>query len=937
MPLPILCASQRVLLLLSTIVLVWVTALSALANDVTTTQNTNTATPTSRSDISLNGYQKKFRKGDTLTSILKESRVVDRDILTTTRLLQKKIKLNKIHVGQTLDLYLHETADARDVKSELFGLILHGSDDLHWTIVRSLTNKLILQKLSKPQALASIHTSLGPKDLPHASAFFSHRIMLGQGDTLTSLLQSSGLNDKDIRKAIKALAPQLDLRLLQVGQMFTLKLQSLNDQMRLVGLTAIGTPSGHITVTLPLREEEAPATQKTNPVRLKKFDTRINKSETDSTATSEPPIRPNSVTSSPSAPDKLYRKELIVLKKGESFVKRLLGTEAAPQDIYNATQALSQRVDFARLPVGQKIQLLFLQNAKTDSHLVSVIISPNSTESLRVNRRKDGTYSYRPLSKDIFVTKLSDETAAIIAHPVAPKVIPPHPDKISIDIIKIMPGDTLENILRRQKVSPKEARLALHGLKEIHNSDNIIAGQTVALYFKLAGEEYKLQKMILGLASNKTVVIEYIEGSYKAYGATATIMKQAIQADQRLESLQADLRAGKQTQTVIENYSFNAPDNTLVKSSSRQPRKVIIREGDTLFDALVNSGVRPLEAEKAISTARKLANPRKLKPGQTLHLFFANATEAIPSEDGIILAELSIDLNVKQRLRVARLLDGAFIAGFVTRPLKTVQRKAEGIIKSSLYEAASRKNVSAKTLAKLIRIFSYDVDFQRDIRKGDIFKIFYEVLMDDGGHIVDSGEILYSSLTLSGTGLSVYKFTSKDQSIDDYFDDQGQSVKKALMRTPIDGARLTSSYGNRKHPTLGYTKMHRGVDFGAPRGTPIFAAGDGVVDKLGTHGAYGNYIRLRHGPVYQTAYAHLHKFASGLQAGKRVKQGDTIGFVGSTGRSTGPHLHYEVLKNGKQVNPLGVKLPSGMLLQGSELNKFRKERQRLLDQFASQN
>ena len=201
---------------------------------------------------------------------------------------------------------------------------------------------------------------------------------------------------------------------------------------------------------------------------------------------------------------------------------------------------------------------------------------------------------------------------------------------------------------------------------------------------------------------------------------------------------------------------------------------------------------------------------------------------------------------------------------------------------------------------------------------------------------MDSGEILYSSLDLSGTSLNVYKFTLEDGTVDDYFDDQGQSVRKALMRTPIDGARLTSTYGNRRHPTLGYTKMHRGVDFGAPKGTPIFAAGDGVVDKLGSHGAYGNYIRLRHGPVYQTAYAHLQKFAQGLHTGKRVKQGDTVGFVGSTGRSTGPHLHYEVLKYGEQVNPLGVKLPSGLLLQGSQLIKFREERRRLLEQFTSQ-
>ena len=413
-------------------------------------------------------------------------------------------------------------------------------------------------------------------------------------------------------------------------------------------------------------------------------------------------------------------------------------------------------------------------------------------------------------------------------------------------------------------------------------------------------------------------------------------MKQAIQLKQKLNSLQADLETGKPSQTVLENYGFDTPDNALVATDPRQANTILIREGDTLFDALVDSDVSPLEAEKVILAAKELTNLRKLKPGQTLHLFFGKATEAIPSKNGTILAELLIDLNVRQRLRVARLLDGTFVAGFLARPLKTERRKAQGVINSSLYEAASGKRVPAKTLANLIRIFSYDVDFQRDIRQGDRFEIFYEVLVDDAGHAVDSSEVLYSSLNLSGTSLNVYKFRSEDGTIDDYFDDQGQSVRKALMRTPIDGARLTSNYGNRKHPTLGYTKMHRGVDFGAPIGTPIFAAGDGVVDKLGSHGAYGNYIRLRHGPVYQTAYAHLHNFAPGLHTGKRVKQGDTVGFVGSTGRSTGPHLHYEVLKHGKQVNPLGVKLPSGLLLQGSELIRFNEARGQLLEQFTSQ-
>ena len=271
---------------------------------------------------------------------------------------------------------------------------------------------------------------------------------------------------------------------------------------------------------------------------------------------------------------------------------------------------------------------------------------------------------------------------------------------------------------------------------------------------------------------------------------------------------------------------------------------------------------------------------------------------------------------------MARLQDGSFVSGLVERPLNRELRRASGIIQNSLYKTAEAMGLPTEVLIKLIRIFSYDVDFQRDIRKGDEFEALYEVYTDEDGEMVKGSALLYASMTLSGTKLPLFKYALTD-GFTDYFDEDGQSARKALMRTPIDGARLTSSYGKRKHPTLGYSKMHRGVDFGAPKGTPVFAAGDGIIEEATRNGAYGKYVRLRHGTKYQTAYAHLSKFAKGIQRGKRVRQGQTIGYVGSTGRSTGPHLHYEVLVNRKQVNPLGVKLPTGLFLDGDELVKFK--------------
>ena len=201
------------------------------------------------------------------------------------------------------------------------------------------------------------------------------------------------------------------------------------------------------------------------------------------------------------------------------------------------------------------------------------------------------------------------------------------------------------------------------------------------------------------------------------------------------------------------------------------------------------------------------------------------------------------------------------------------------------------------------------------------------------GVVVNNGEIQYAKLTLRGTELPLYRFETPEGNLD-YFNTKGESVRKALMKTPIDGARLSSRFGNRKHPILGYTRLHAGVDFAAPRGTPIYAAGDGTVTVAGTNGGYGKYIKIRHNGTYSTAYAHLNGYARGVRKGKRVRQGQVIGYVGSTGRSTGPHLHYEIHRNGKQINPLGLKLPSGEKLKGQTLEAFLSLRDTVDRQFA---
>ena len=233
---------------------------------------------------------------------------------------------------------------------------------------------------------------------------------------------------------------------------------------------------------------------------------------------------------------------------------------------------------------------------------------------------------------------------------------------------------------------------------------------------------------------------------------------------------------------------------------------------------------------------------------------------------------------------------------------------------------------------ELIRIYSWDVDFQRDINNGDKFEILFEKLFTEKGEFVRTGNVIYGNLLLRTKKYPLYRYETSKGTID-YFDDNGRSARKALLRTPINGARLSSRYGKRRHPILGYNKMHRGVDFAAPRGTPIYAAGRGTIVKLGRNGAYGNYIRIRHGSGLETAYAHLSRFRRGLRVGARVPQGKVIGYEGSTGRSTGPHLHYEILKNSRQINPLTLKMVSGKKLTGKELKLFHSKRTKIEKQY----
>lgn len=370
---------------------------------------------------------------------------------------------------------------------------------------------------------------------------------------------------------------------------------------------------------------------------------------------------------------------------------------------------------------------------------------------------------------------------------------------------------------------------------------------------------------------------------------------------------------------------------------------ITVAAGDTLMKLFMQSGISRRDAYGAITAMEPLYSSRKIRPGMFFKVTLSpledralsdsDADESKDQEATLFLESMSFQPSKERVIKVTAIEEEgggrAFEAEAMRRPLVRRELYSDFEIVTSLYEAAVNEGLPLGMVAKLIRIHSYDVDFQREIKKGDRYETIFEAYYDNDGRLVKTGNILYSKLTLSGMELPLFLFES-DSGFEEYYNDKGQTAKKTLMRTPVDGARLSSGYGLRKHPILGFNKMHKGVDFAAPRGTPVYAAGDGVVERANRYGTYGNYIRIRHHSGYETAYAHLHGFAEGIRANERVRQGQIIGYIGSTGRATAPHLHYEVIKNGKHVNPMSIKIPAGEKLKKQDFARFEKRKEELV-------
>ena len=373
---------------------------------------------------------------------------------------------------------------------------------------------------------------------------------------------------------------------------------------------------------------------------------------------------------------------------------------------------------------------------------------------------------------------------------------------------------------------------------------------------------------------------------------------------------------------ILNNVYFKKTINHIFENLEPKFKTVVhkIEEGETFDKILETYAIKEEEISNIKNNLSKKINLNRLKTNQKIQFTVDQSNNhlrefifQISNTEKIYLTKIGGKDEFDQKIILAKLR-------------KEIVYK-ENTILNSLYKSATQKKIPINTIIEFARIYGFEVDFQRDIRKRDTFQIMYEVFIDDNKKIIETGEILFANLKLSGKDKSLYFFDYNESK--GHYDKSGKSSQKALMKTPINGARLSSPFGMRKHPIDGFNKMHRGTDFAAPTGTPIMASGNGIVKKAGWCGGGGNCVVIKHNSTYQTVYAHMSKFAFGIRSGVRVKQGQTIGYVGSTGKSTGPHLHYEVIMNGKKINSQKLKLPSGKVLKGKERKLFETSKIKL--------
>ncbi len=757
--------------------------------------------------------------------------------------------------------------------------------------------------LSAQSIPASLAATKPAAETDHAIV---RNVTVAKGDTLMGLLVGAGSAPADAAAAIVAIKKSFDPRKLRVGHQLTLIFDDRGAGAPRLAVVNLALAKGRYLVAQ--REGGRYVASRATAVLVPRFDA---------------PLTNRGGT------------RTMTVRKGETLMKVLLRAGAAPREAGAAIDALVRHFNPRHLQVGQQLTVVFAPGA-TRARLAAVSLTLGPKGYIIAGRDGDGGFTANKAAAPIepaqalaaaeaaeaaapekaaaeetttaALTEPESEADAVepAPEPAAPTMPASRRDDAVEKTVIIRKGDTLMRVLRRAGSDKKEANAAITALSRHFNPRRLQVGQELTVVFIPASAgRLRLAAVSLTLGKDSHLVAgRQTDGDFSSTPTTAPLSA-------ALDAVIDGVDLPKRPEVVL----APAPEGAVRKSMKLKP-------GDTLMVALMRAGCDPREAHDAIVALSELYNPRKLKVGQVLTVVM----DADEAAGRAVLHGITLASSPGYSVEVGRAAAGDFYAAReIEVPMARELIHIGGRIDSSLYQSAVEVGMPVPVLMEMIKAFSFDVDFQREIQRGDSFTVLFERFVDDTGLMTREGAVLFGELTLSGEPLRIYRHVLADGAVE-YYNEDGHGIRKALLRTPIDGARLTSGYGKRKHPINGYTKMHRGVDFGAATGTPIVAAGGGVVEMAGWNGGYGRYIRIRHKGQYATAYAHMKGIAKGVKKGKRVRQGQIIGYVGASGKATGPHLHYEVLRNGRQMNPLSVRLPTGVKLGGAALAAFERVR-----------
>ena len=820
---------------------------------------------------------KSLKKGDTFYKVFSKVEINNQDSELFISSLKRRLDLTKMPTGQEIKFYFKLDTNlllavAVPLKKNI--------TVLSWRKGKKITSSKISNILidDRVQAIFNME-DFKPK--PGV-----YKIKVNKGDNLTRLLSNSGININEINNIVQVISSEKDLRKLKP-----------NDELQLFyNADEEGVFLEKINLTMSGKS-----------ILIKKDDFKV---------------------------FRIYDTENIEEKnkdKGENRKLKTNNIQGQLRDVGWSLKEAREAVDaFSTVYEPIKIKLGYRIIFPKDNRIKAFAIKINNEFAVVVIKINDGKFLAKKQS-----IKLAKGIVASLKFVESKKDIPQNIENIekkvvikSIDSLsnsniedndlyyetnliegKIAKGDTL--LARLLALGEKKIviRKVLKVLSEKMNPNLVRSGSSI----------------IVALGRDKSPIIGFfIEKSRKKgylviLDNNKYIVKKSsiISAKKELaELVKPNLTKRKKIIKKVDEWN----NKSLIQSSNNTIKTFTFKRGDTLSHAFSSLNISENNIFGFINKLKSVFDPKKIRVGQEIKIYFQK-------NDDKIINGIAIYVDKIKSIEVFKNKTD-FILNKYQEPTIRTFHKASGEINSSLYMSAKNAGMPIPVLMEVVKLYSFDVDFQREIRSGDSFEVMYQLQHTKSGDLVSSGPVIRSVLTLEGERLILYRF-EYEKGYFDYFDSDASSVRKALMRTPLDGARISSVFGKRKHPILGYTKMHKGVDFAAPRNTPIFAAGDGIIELSRKNGGYGNYIRIRHNSDYKTAYAHLARFGKGVKEGKRVKQGQVIGYVGTTGRSTGPHLHYEIIFRNKQVNPLKVRMPKGVRLKNHDYDLFIKARDRL--------